>query len=160
MVSHARDASRVRGRIEAVLDWAKARGFRDGQNPARWRGHLDHLLPARAKLRRVRHHPALPYTELPGFMSDLRQDGNCCAAARIHHLTAARTGEVLGAQWDEIDFGQRVWIVPAERIKAGREHRVPLSPRTLKILEEMAEIRLNALVFPGMKQGRRFRPNL
>ena len=121
-------ANRVRGRIEAVLDWAKARGHRQGENPARWRGHLDNLLPRPGKVRRVQHHPALPYSEIGAFMAELRkQEGVAALALELLILTASRTGEVIGARWSEIDLQKRLWTVPAERIKAGREHRVPLS---------------------------------
>lgn len=148
-------AGRVRGRIEAVLDWAKARGYRTGENAARWRGHLDHLLPSRSKLRRVRHHPALPYAEIPAFMDDLRsRTGIAARALEFVVLTAVRTGEGLGARWGELDLNQRMWTISAERMKAGREHRVPLSPRAVTILKEMLEIQQNEFVFPGMKQGR------
>ena len=148
-------ASRVRGRIEAVLDWAKARGMREGQNPAQWRGHLDHLLPARSKVRRVRHHPALAYAAIPAFMTELRsRPGITARALEFVILTAARTGEALGARWTEIDFVNHIWTVPADRMKAGREHRVPLSARAFAIVREMAEIRQGEFVFPGMKHGR------
>jgi integrase len=110
-------ASRVRGRIESVLDWATARGYRKGDNPARWKGHLDHLLPARAKVQRVEHHPALPYRELGAFMVDLRQrEGLAARALEFCILTAARTGEVVGATWSEIDLLAAVWTVPGGNI--------------------------------------------
>jgi integrase len=148
-------ASRVRGRIEAVLDWATVRGLREGQNPAQWRGHLNHLLPARAKVRRIRHHPALPYGELPAFMAELRCDSSISARAlEFVILTAARTGEGRGARWDEIDLKQCIWIVPGERMKSGREHRVPLSLRAVEILAAMVEVRQSEFVFAGIKQGR------
>jgi integrase len=119
-------ASRLRGRIEAVLDWAAVRGYRQGENPARWRGYLEKLLPSRAKVRKVRHHAALPYDELPPFMATLRaQDGVAARALGFLILTAARTGEVIGARPDEIK--DKVWTVPAGRMKASKEHRVPLS---------------------------------
>ena len=122
-------AGRVRGRIEAVLDWAKARGFRAGENPARWRGHLSNLLPSRSKVRAVKHHAALPYTEIGAFMADLRgREGTAANALEFLILTAARTGEVIAARWPEIDFAARMWTVPAARMKSGREHRVPLTP--------------------------------
>lgn len=131
-------ASRLRGRIESVLDWAKVRGYRDGENPARWRGHLDKLLPARAKVRKVKHHAALPFADLPDFMSALRaQDGTAARALEFAILTAARTGEVIGATWQEIDLAEKIWTVPAGRMKAGREHRVPLSARAMEILQLM-----------------------
>jgi integrase len=145
-------ASRVRGRIESILDWAKARGYRTGENPARWRGHLDHLLPPRAKVARVKHHAALPYAEIGTFMAKLRQDSS--AGARTLEFTilaAARTGEVLGATWDEIDMGSMVWTIPGERMKGGREHRVPLSDAALVLLRQMRGVRINDFVFPGLR---------
>jgi integrase len=148
-------ASRVRSRVEAVLDWAKVKGFRNGENPARWRGHLDHLLPARSKVRRVRHHPALPYLEIPEFMEALRaRKGISARALEFVILTAVRSGEARGAYWHEIDLSARTWIIPVQRMKGGKEHRVPLSDRALAILKEMQELRQNDLVFPGSKQGR------
>jgi integrase len=129
-------ASRVRGRIESILDWAKARGYRDGENPARWRGHLDHLLPAPNRVRRVKHFAALPYAELPTLMVKLRdQQGVPAAALDFLILTAARSNEVLAARWNEIDGN--VWTVPAERMKSGKPHRVPLSDRAVKILASL-----------------------
>jgi len=148
-------ASRVRQRVERVLSWAKVRGYRDGENPAQWRGHLDHLLPAKSKVRRVRHHAALPYGEVGAFMARLREQSSVTARAlEFLILTATRTGETRGARWDEIDFGERRWTIPAGRMKAGREHRVPLSARAIVILKGMAETRQNELVFPGAKPGR------
>jgi integrase len=145
-------ASRVRGRIESVLDWATARGYRFGENPARWRGHLDNLLPARAKVQRVEHHPALPYAEIGAFMAWLRPDTNIAARAlEFLILTAARSGEVLQARWDEINLPSRLWTVPAERMKSGREHRVPLSDAAIAIVKAMAAIQLNDYVFPGRR---------
>jgi integrase len=132
-------ASRVRGRIEAVLDWAKVNGFRDGENPARWRGHLNHLLPARSKVRRVKHHPALPYSEVPAFVAELRKrEGAAARALEFLILTATRTGELLGASWDEFELANGLWTVPADRMKAGREHRVPLSHSALEILRSLS----------------------
>ncbi len=143
-------ASRVRGRIERILDWAKARGFRQGENPARWRGHLDILLAPRAKVRRVKHHAALPYRELPGFLLKIRQrDAVAARALEFAILTATRTGEVLGAHWDEIDLENKVWTVPASRMKAGREHRVPLSAAAFAVVSRLKAIRQNDFVFPG-----------
>jgi integrase len=147
-------AGRVRGRIEAVLDWAKVRGFRTGENPARWRGHLDHLLPARSKIRRVKHHAALPYAELPAFMNELRQqDGTAARALEFTILTAARTGETIGAVHVEFDVAKKLWSVPAQRMKARREHRIPLSPRALAILNDARSCRSPdcEYVFPGGK---------
>jgi integrase len=151
-------ASRLRGRLESILDFARARGYRDGENPARWRGHLDKLLPARSKVRAIEHHAALPYPELSAFLIALRaQEGIAANALEFLILTAARTGEVIGARWNEIDFLDKTWTVPAARMKARREHRVPLSPRALSILTEMQATREgdddNAFVFPGRKAG-------
>ena len=148
-------ASRLRGRIEQVLDWAKARGHRSGDNPARWKGHLKNLLPARAKVRRVEHHAAMAYDELPTFTAMLRQkDGTVPRALEFAILTAARTGEVLGATWDEIDLNAAVWTVPPERMKGGKEHRVPLAPRALKIVKDMRTRTNGEFVFPGGNPGR------
>jgi integrase len=131
-------ASRVRGRIESVLDWAAARGYRQGENPARWRGHLENLLPKKSKVRRVEHHAALPYVEISAFMGELRgQEGIAARALAFAILTAARTGEVIGATWAEIDVAARLWTIPAERMKAGKEHRVPLSEAAIAILGQM-----------------------
>lgn len=146
-------AGRVRGRIERVLAWAKTRGYRQGENPARWRGHLDTLLPARSKVQRVNHHAALPYAEIPGFMADLRQHGGTSARAlEFVILTAARTGEAIGAKWPEIDTAKAVWTIPAERMKSGKEHRVPLSGRALEILDELPSE--GDFVFPGGREGK------
>lgn len=143
-------AGRVRGRIERILDWAKARGFRQGENPARWRGHLDILLAPRARVRRVKHHAALPYDKLPGFLLKIRQrDAVAARALEFAILTAARTGEVLGAHWEEIDLETKIWTIPASRMKAGREHRVPMSTAALAIVKRLKAIRQNDFVFPG-----------
>jgi integrase len=152
-------AGRVRGRIESILDWAKARAYREGENPARWRGHLDKLLPAQSKVRKVQHHAALPYGELPGFLAALReQEGIAACALEFAILTAARTGETIEARWSEIDLLDKTWTVPAERMKAGKEHRVPLSARALAILEEMQTARHahdpKGYVFLGGKPGK------
>jgi integrase len=150
-------ASRVRGRIEAVLDWATARGFRKGENPARWRGHLENLLPARSKVRKIEHHPALPYAEMGEFIAALHeQEGVGARALEFLILTASRTGEVIGARWEEFDLEKKVWTVPGERMKAGKEHRVPLSDHAFAIIEGMKAGRVNdhPFVFPGGRQGR------
>jgi integrase len=149
-------ASRLRGRIEAILDWAKVRGFREGENPARWRGHLDKLLPARSKVQKVEHHAAIPYSELPELLAVIKaQEGTAVRALEFAILNAARTGEVIGAQWNEINMADRLWTVPAARMKVGREHRVPLSPRAIAILEEMRALkgqeRPAGFVFSGRK---------
>jgi integrase len=148
-------ASRVRGRVESVLDWATARGYRKGENPARWRGHLDKLLPRKSKVRRVEHHPALPYAEIGAFMGDLRQqEGVAALGLEFAILTAARTGEVIGAKWDEINQTERVWTVPADRMKGNREHRVPLSDAAMAIVEKTAATRSSDYVFPGHRRGK------
>lgn len=150
--SKAETAKRVRGRIEAVLDAAKARGMRSGENPAAWRANLDRLLPKRRKGSQ-KHHCAMPYTELAGFMVRLRKAANLSARAlEFTILTAARTGEVIGARWDEIDLDKRIWIIPAERMKAGKEHRVALSGAAVKLLRGLP--RRGEFVFPGLKRGR------
>ena len=147
-------ASRLRGRIETILNWAKVRGYRDGENPARWKGHLDHLLPAKSKVRRVQHHAAMPYAQLPDFIAALReQDGIGARALEFLILTAARTGEVVGLRRREIDLKSGLWTVPAERMKAGKEHRVPLCPRAIAILQAIKPYNEegDALVFPGSR---------
>ena len=146
-------ASRVRQRIEAVLSWATVRGYRSGDNPARWRGHLDSILPKRSKVAAVRHHPALPYDEAPAFMKDLRaQDGMAARALEFIILTAARTGEVIGGRWPEVDFDKRVWNIPAERMKAARPHKVPLPRAAMRLLEGMRETANGDYVFPGARK--------
>jgi integrase len=148
-------ASRVRGRIGAVLDWAKVRGYRSGENPARWRGHLDKLLPARGKVRKVEHHPALPYAEMGDFFASLReQQGIAARALEFLILTAARTGEVISARWSELDLGEKVWTVPADRMKSGKGHRVPLSAAAVAIIEQMQAVRVGDFIFPGAKLGK------
>jgi integrase len=150
-------AGRVRARIEAVLDWAKARGYRNGENPAQWRGHLDNLLPARSKVRKVEHHPALPYGEMGDFIARLReQEGIAARALEFLILTASRTGEVIGARWEEFDLEKKVWTVPGDRMKAGKEHRVPLSDHAFAIIEGIKAERVNdhPFVFPGGRQGK------
>jgi integrase len=148
-------ASRVRGRMEAVLDWAKVRGYRTGENPARWRGHLDHLLPAKSKVRKVEHHAALPYAQVGAFVASLHeQPGVSAHTLEFLILTATRTGETLGATWDEVDIGAKLWTIPAGRMKAGKEHRVPLSDAALAVLKEMREIRHSDYVFPGGRDRR------
>jgi integrase len=147
-------ASRLRGRIERVLDAAKARGLRSGENPARWRGHLDQLLPKRQRLTRG-HHAAMPYADMPDFMINL-QSRRAIAAMALEFaiLTAARSGEVLGARWEEFDLDRAVWTVPADRMKAGREHRVPLWGRALVIVKALQETSDRVFVFAGQKLGK------
>jgi integrase len=143
-------ASRVRGRIEAVLNWARVRGYRTGENPAQWRGHLDHLLPARSKLRKVKHHAALPYGEIGAFMLTLREhDAIAARALEFAILTAARTSETIRARRSEIDFNNKIWTIPAARMKSNREHRVPLTDAALAILTKMSSVRQNEFVFRG-----------
>lgn len=142
-------ASRLRGRIEKVLDTAKARGMREGENPARWKGHLDAILPKAKKLTRG-HHAALPYAEAPAFLERLRtMDGVSAVALEFTILTAARSGETRGATWAEVDLDAATWTVPAGRMKAGREHAVPLSARAVEILRRLHEDRTGDLIFPG-----------
>lgn len=148
-------ANRVRGRVESILDWATARGYRQGDNPARWKGHLDNLLPARGKVQRVTHHPALPYVEAGAFVADLRKRSSSSALAlEFLMLTVTRTGETLGAKLSEIDAAERMWIVPPERMKAGKEHRVPLSPRAIEIVETMKARGAKEFLFPGAGRGK------
>jgi len=145
-------ATRLRGRIEAVIDYALAHGWRTAPNPARWRGHLDAILPTPGKVRRVRHHAALPYRELPQFITALgEQPGVGARALAFAILTAGRTGEVLGARWREFNMAERLWTIPGERMKAGRAHRVPLSDAALALLGMPGKP--DAFVFPGRKPG-------
>jgi integrase len=149
-------AARLRGRIESILDFAKARGQREGENPARWRGHLDQLFPARGKVARVVHHPALPWRELPAFYTALAdQAGIAADALRFTILTAARTGETLGATWPEIDLERAVWTIPAGRMKAHRDHRAALSDQAIEILRRAHGLRSgdDGFVFRGQKRG-------
>jgi integrase len=149
-------ASRLRGRIERVLDWAKARGYRSGDNPARWKGGIQLMLPAPTKVRRVEHYAAMPFAEVPAFYRELQaQTGIAAMALRFTILTAARTCETIGMPWAEVDLDAATWTVPAERMKKGeREHRVPLVPSALSILHSMAEIRQGPFVFPGLRADR------
>jgi integrase len=151
-------ASRLRGRVESVLDYASAHGWRGGDNPARWRGHLAKLLPPTNRVARVEHHAALPWSHIGGFMAELRdQDGVAARALEFTILTAARTGEVIGATWAEIDLRAGLWTVPVERMKAGREHRVPLTDAVLDVLKAVVAMRddpAGGWVFPGGKSGK------
>jgi integrase len=145
-------ASRLRGRIEAILDWASARGFRRGDNPARWRGHLDKLLPAPSKIHSIKHHPALPYGELPIFLQQLRQQpGAAARALEFLILTAARTGEVIGATIDEININEKLWAIPGARMKNGKNHRVPLSAGALDLIRRIREHGGNHLFCSGKR---------
>lgn len=144
-------AIRLRGRIESILDWATVSKYRQGENPARWRGHLENLLANPSKLKNVEHHPALPWQEVGAFMAELRtRDGTAARAVEFAILTAARSGEVRGATWAEIDLAAGVWTIPGERMKARREHRVPLSSFALTLLKSIP--RLHERIFPGRKQ--------
>jgi integrase len=151
-VTKTETAKRVRGRIEAILDWATVQHYRSGINPARWKGHLDKILPAPRKVRKVQHHAALPAAALPPFMGRLRSmEGLGPKALEFLILTAARSGEVRGARWSEIDFAKRVWIVPPERMKAKREHRVPLSDPAVAALKLLKRGKPGDLVFPSAR---------
>lgn len=148
-------ADRLRGRIERVLDWAKARGLREGENPARWRGHLDNLLAKQTKTKK--HYAAMPFEEVPAFLAELRkQEGVGPRALEILILTGLRTAEVLEAKWDEINLEKREWIIPAERMKNGKEHKVPLTDRVLEILGTLPREDGNPFVFIGAKAGSPF----
>jgi integrase len=156
-------ASRLRGRIEAILDWATVRGHRQGENPARWRGHLDKVLPKVAKARKAKrertgrdeHHAALPYAELATFMAQLRErDATAARALELLILTATRTSEIVGATWDEINLDAKTWTIPENRIKGEREHRVPLSDAAIAIVKQMRERRENDYLFPGSDRNR------
>jgi len=155
-------AGRVRGRIEAVLDAATVRGFRRGPNPAQWKGNLAHILPARARVRKAAHHAALRFDEMPAFLTNLQaRSGMAARALEFAIYTAARTGEVLGATWSEVDLDAKVWTIPAERMKAGREHRVPLAGPALMLLEKLRSLALMrngapdpaAPIFPGPRRA-------
>jgi integrase len=147
-------ASRLRGRLESILDWAAFRGYREGENPARWKGHLEHELPARSKVQKVEHHAALPYAELGAFMVELRKrEGLSARALEFAILCASRSGEVRGATWAEIDLPGRIWTIPAERMKMKKEHRVPLSDEAAKLLEALPRIVGNDYVFPAPRGG-------
>lgn len=148
-------ASRLRGRIESIIDWATTSKYRTGENPARWRGHLEHLLPAPTKVAKVIHHPALPYCEIAEFLKTLNAiSGVSAIALRFTILTATRTSEVIGAKWGEIDFAAAVWTIPASRMKAQREHRVHLSSSAIAIIKVMQEQKQNDYVFPGKSHAK------
>jgi integrase len=149
-------ARRLRGRIEAVLDYATARDYRAGENPARWKGSFEKLFPKRTKLQRVQHHAALPYRELPAFMAELRgHEGTASLALQFTILTCARTGEAISAKWSELDLDEEVWTVPSERTKTGRAHKVPLSRPTLTVLRTQHKLTSGkGHVFPGARRGK------
>ena len=136
------------------MDAAKAKGFREGENPARWRGHLDHLLPRPSKLSRG-HHPAMPYEDVAAFIAKLRKrEATSALALELCILTAARSGEILGMRWSEFDLGKKIWIVPAKRMKAGREHRVPLASRAVAILRQQEKVSTGEFVFAGRARNK------
>jgi integrase len=147
--------TRVRSRIEAVIGYAITKGYRpSGDNPARWDNFLENLLPKPGKIAKVEHHAALPYAEIPAFMTELRrQEGIAARALEFAVLTAGRAGEVVGSRWSEISAKDLLWTIPADRMKAGKEHRVPLSDAALSIIKEMGRIRDGEFVFPGAKSG-------
>ena len=147
-------ASRLRGRIESVLDWARVHGYRQGDNPARWKGNLDAILPAPSKIKSVKHHTALPFEKIGDFMAKLREhDGTAAKALEFCILTAARSGEVRGAKWQEISFEKAEWTIPAERMKAGKEHSVPLSPHVIKLLKSLPCGTANEIIFKAPRGG-------
>ena len=148
-------ATRLRGRIESILAWATVRGFRTGLNPARWKGHLDHLLAKPSRLRKTNHHAALPYAEAAAFMKMLRrQEGNAALALQLVILTASRTNEVIAARKSEFDLPAKIWIIPAERMKARREHRVPLSTAAVALVKPLINTGTSEFVFPASKENR------
>jgi len=150
-------ATRVRNRIEAVLDWARAQKYWEGENPARWKGHLDHILAKPSKVTKVVHRAALPYTEMGAFMAKLRShDAIGALAFEFLILTATRTSEVINAKWNEIDLEKKIWVVPEERTKMDKEHRVPLSTAAMTVLEKMKELVVSEYVFPGARPGKPF----
>jgi integrase len=147
-------ASRLRGRIESVLDWATVRKYRSGENPARWKGHLDMLLAAPSKVKKVTHHPALPIDKMPEFMGLLnKRNGTAAKALQFTILCAARSGEVRGAKWSELDLEEGTWTIPAERMKGGKLHRVPLSKSAIRILTDLPRFEEVDLVFPAPRGG-------
>jgi len=149
-ITKTETASRLRGRIESVLAWSTVRGLRFGDNPAAWRNHLDQLLPARNKVQKVAHRPALPYAEASGFIAELRKrDSLAARVLELQILTATRPGEAAGAQRDEFDLATAIWTIPASRMKAGKEHRIPLAPAAVKLLKALPHVSSN--VFPGVK---------
>ncbi|WVM92666.1 integrase arm-type DNA-binding domain-containing protein [Halopseudomonas pachastrellae] len=153
--SKTETANRVRNRIELVLDAAKAQGLREGENPARWRGHLDKLLPKPSKVAKVKHHAAMPWEELPNFMKLISQkQGASFRAMEMTIMTACRTSEVLNAKWEEIDLPASTWTIPPERMKAGGEHRVPISKQLRGLLEALPRLSASPYVFPGARAGR------
>ncbi|OIM98944.1 hypothetical protein A9235_07420 [Polynucleobacter sp. MWH-Tro8-2-5-gr] len=154
-------ATRVRQRIEIILDWCKAHKYIAGDNPARYQGALCHLLPKANKIKKVAHHPALPFNRIGEFISDLRtHTGYSAYALELLILTATRTSEVIEAKWSEFDLEAKVWVIPADRMKAGKEHRVPLNRRAMEILEQLKTIRVNSYLFPSSLHKERALSNM
>jgi len=154
-------ANRIRGRIESILDWAKVKKFRTGDNPAQWKGNLEIMLPARQKVKKTVHHPAMPYKEIPEFFKQLRErDGLSARALEFAILNASRAGEIFGATWQEMNFDDRLWIIPAQRMKSAREHRIPLTDEAIQLLQglpgySLPEIqRENSYLFPSTQKGK------
>ncbi|MEG3081769.1 integrase arm-type DNA-binding domain-containing protein [Halomonas sp. 5021] len=148
-------AKRVQGRVENILDYAAAHGYRDPVNPARWRGHLDKLLAKPSRIQKVNHHPAMPYDDVSDFMNSIQQYSSMSSKAlQFLILTASRTSEVLNAEWNEIDLNNATWTIPANRMKTNREHRVPLSKQALSLLSNLPQVKGSSFVFPGMKFAR------
>lgn len=148
-------AKRVQGRIENILDYAAAHGYRDSVNPARWRGHLDKLLAKPSRVQKVSHHPAMPYDEVADFMAAVNGYNSMSSKAlQLLILTATRTSEVLNSEWNELDLNNATWTIPADRMKANREHRVPLSRQAVELLSNLPRVKANTYIFAGMKQGR------
>jgi integrase len=153
-LSRPETAKRIQGRIERILDASTAIGERTGENPARWKGHLDKILPKQSN-RGQSHHASLAYSQIPNFLKELRiRQGIAAMALEFLILTAARSGEVRELRWNELSLEQKTWTVPASRMKAGREHKVPLSDGAMRVLEQMASDSLEGLVFPGQRRGR------
>lgn len=151
-ITKSETASRLRGRIESILDYATAKGLREGLNPARWKGHLSLTLPSKRKVRPIQHHKAIPVKEMPYFFKALKcREGNAARALEFLTLTASRSGEVRGMHWEEVDLAKKIWTVPAERMKAKREHRVPLSKAAIQLLQAQLSLKKGELVFPGSK---------
>ena len=143
-------ATRVRQRIEVILDWCRAHEYMQGENPARYQGALSHLLPKASKIKKSVHHPALPFQKIGEFMSELRShSGYSALALELLILTATRTSEIIEAKWDEFNLDSKVWTIPGERMKAGKEHRIPLNTRAMEILEHLKTIRVNSYLFPS-----------
>jgi len=154
-------ATRVRQRIEVILDWCKAHKYISGDNPARYQGALCHLLPKASKIKKVAHHPALPFQRIGEFIKDLKEhSGYSAYALELLILTATRTSEVIEAKWSEFNLETKVWTIPADRMKAGKEHRVPLSTRAMEILERLKIIRVNSYLFPSTLHKERALSNM